>query len=104
MQPPLAGREAGGGRLRPGRQLLPWELAPADGSFDEPDARPAATDPPPVTAATPAASTSPEAGRLAPQALDRPAVERVQRVSLGAGIALIGLGLGFLAFRLRRPN
>ncbi|WP_405686346.1 hypothetical protein [Streptomyces sp. NBC_00057] len=103
-QPPLAGREAGEGRLRPGRQLPPWELTPADSSFDEPDARPAATDPAPVNAVTPAASTSPEAGRPAPQALDGPSVERVQRVSLGAGITLIGVGLGFLAFRLRRPN
>ncbi|MEE1813197.1 hypothetical protein [Streptomyces sp. BE133] len=74
---------------------------PADSAFDEPDARPAATDPAPVNAVTPAASTPPEAGRLAPQAGDGPSV---QRVSLGAGIALIGLGLGFLAFRLRRPN
>jgi hypothetical protein len=29
-------------------------------------------------------------------------VRQVKQVSLGAGIALIGLGLGFLAFRLRR--
>ncbi|MFF2327504.1 MULTISPECIES: hypothetical protein [unclassified Streptomyces] len=57
-----------------------------------------------MIAVTPEASTSPEPGRLAPQALDGPTRERVQRVSLGAGIALIGLGLGFLALRLRRPN
>ncbi|MEW2486041.1 hypothetical protein [Streptomyces sp. NPDC048411] len=60
----------------------------------------------PVTApaATPEVSDSPPEGRLAPQSLSTPAVRRVQRVSLGAGIALIGLGLGFLAFHLRRPN
>ncbi|MFE5090886.1 hypothetical protein ACFRCI_10895 [Streptomyces sp. NPDC056638] len=77
---------------------------PADSAFDEPDPRPAATDPAPVNAVTPAASTPPETGRLAPQAGDGTSVQRVQRVSLGAGIALIGLGLGFLALRLRRPN
>ncbi|MEU6015420.1 hypothetical protein ABZ826_15600 [Streptomyces sp. NPDC047515] len=49
-------------------------------------------------------STSPAAGRLAPQALDGPAVRQARHVSLGAGIALIGLGLGFLALRMRRSN
>ncbi|MFJ9679981.1 hypothetical protein ACIRP2_18225 [Streptomyces sp. NPDC101194] len=75
-----------------------------DSSTDEPDARPAASDPGPEPAVTPAANTSPAAGRLAPQALDRPVARQVQHVSLGAGIALIGLGLGFLALRLRRTN
>ncbi|WP_371665514.1 hypothetical protein OG306_18690 [Streptomyces sp. NBC_01241] len=114
-QSPLAGREAGEGRLRPGRPLAPADSssteadeaeAPAEpvqpDAPDTPDTWPTATDPEPVPAAIPAASTSPEPGRLAPQALDRPAVQRVQRMSLGAGIALIGLGLGFLAIRMRR--
>lgn len=57
-----------------------------------------------MTTVNPAASTSPGIGRSAPQALGGPSVERVKRVSLGAGIALIGLGLGFLAFRMRRPD
>ncbi|MFJ7942877.1 hypothetical protein ACIQ6K_04260 [Streptomyces sp. NPDC096354] len=43
-------------------------------------------------------------GRLAPQGLEQPAARQVQLVSLGAGIALIGLGLGFLGLRLRRTN
>ncbi|MFD4758425.1 hypothetical protein ACFWOJ_05925 [Streptomyces sp. NPDC058439] len=108
-QSPLAGREAGEGRLRPGRPLAPADSSSAEADEpeapaepDAPDTWPTATDPGPVPAAIPAASTSPEPGRLAPQALDRPAVQRVQRVSLGAGIALIGLGLGFLAIRMRR--
>ncbi|MFF1644956.1 hypothetical protein [Streptomyces sp. NPDC058240] len=104
VQPPLAGREAGEGRLRPGRQLLPWELARVDSSRPRPDPPPAATDPGPAPAAIPAASTSPGTGPLSPQALNAPAVQQMKRVSLGAGITLIGLGLGFLAFRMRRPD
>ncbi|WP_406014122.1 hypothetical protein OG520_20590 [Streptomyces sp. NBC_00984] len=104
VQPPLAGREAGEGRLRPGRQLLPWELARVDNSRPRPDAPPAATDPGPAPAAIPAASTPPGTGPLSPQALNAPAVQQMKRVSLGAGITLIGLGLGFLAFRMRRPD
>ncbi|MEU9457497.1 hypothetical protein [Streptomyces sp. NPDC048312] len=105
-QSPLAGREAGEGRSRPGRQLSPWELAHADGSFQRPDASSAASDPAsvPAPAETPAASTSPGADGLSPQALDAPTVRRVKLVSLGAGIALIGMGLGFLAFRIRRAD
>ncbi|MEL5961029.1 hypothetical protein AADR41_40815, partial [Streptomyces sp. CLV115] len=103
---PLAGREAGEGRLRPGRQLSPWEIAHPDGTFQRPDAPPATSDPAPVPvpAETPGASTSAGADPLSPQALDTPAVRRVKQVSLGAGIALIGLGLGFLAFRMRRAD
>ncbi|MFI5768942.1 hypothetical protein ACIA74_10365 [Streptomyces sp. NPDC051658] len=104
VQPPLAGREAGEGRLRPGRQLLPWELARVDSSRPRPDAPPAATDPGPAPAAIPAASAPPGTGPLSPQALNAPTVQQVKRVSLGAGITLIGLGLGFLAFRMRRPD
>ncbi|MGW1553556.1 hypothetical protein [Streptomyces sp. NPDC002346] len=62
------------------------------------------TTPVAVPAVTPAVSDSPPEGRLAPQALDTPAVRRVQTVSLGAGIALVGLGLGFLGFRMRRTG
>ncbi|MGW1408117.1 hypothetical protein [Streptomyces sp. NPDC002403] len=104
VQPPLAGREAGEGRLRPGRQLSPWEFAHVDSSLPQPDAPPAPTDPDPAPAATPEANTAPGADRLSQQALDTTTVQRVKRVSLGAGIALIGLGLGFLAFRMRRTD
>ncbi|MFD7526295.1 hypothetical protein ACFV8E_01570 [Streptomyces sp. NPDC059849] len=105
-QSPLAGREAGEGRLRPGRQLSPWELAHADGSLQKPDASSAASDPAlvPAPVGTPGVSTSAGADPLAPQALDAPAVRRVKQVSLGTGIALIGMGLGFLAFRMRRAD
>ncbi|GAA1342731.1 hypothetical protein GCM10009647_086690 [Streptomyces sanglieri] len=103
-RPPLAGREAGEGRLRPGRQLSPQELAHADNMFQQSASPSATTDPEPVPAAPPAASTSPGADQLSPQALDAPAVRRVKQVSLGAGIALIGMGLGFLAFRMRRAD
>lgn len=101
---PLAGREAGEGRLRPGRQLSPQELAHADNTFQRSASPSATTDPEPVPAAPPAASTSPGADGLSPQALDAPTVRRVKQVSLGAGIALIGMGLGFLAFRMRRAD
>ncbi|MGW9129490.1 hypothetical protein [Streptomyces sp. NPDC055681] len=53
---------------------------------------------------TTTAGGSPVPGRLAPEALEQPAVRQVRLVSLGTGIALIGLGLGFLGLRLRRTN
>ncbi|MFD0340901.1 hypothetical protein ACFVH0_19835 [Streptomyces sp. NPDC127117] len=49
-------------------------------------------------------STSTGADPLSQQALDTPFVRQVKQVSLGAGIALIGMGLGFLAFRMRRAD
>lgn len=63
-----------------------------------------ATEPAAVPAVTPDAGASPGTGRTSRQALDGPAVERVKQMSLGAGIALVGLGLGFLALRMRRPG
>ncbi|MFI5630416.1 hypothetical protein ACIA8E_13715 [Streptomyces sp. NPDC051664] len=69
---------------------------------------PAATAPavPPsaTITATTTVSGSPVPGRFAPQGLEQPAARQVQLVSLGTGIALIGLGLGFLGLRLRRTN
>lgn len=108
---PLAGREAGAGKARPGRSLSPLELAQAESraereppqeateEADEPDTAPVGLQdftPPPD------AFTDPEA--RAARALDAAAVRQVQQVSLGTGIALVGLGLAFLAFRLRRVN
>ncbi|GGR81485.1 hypothetical protein GCM10010284_13460 [Streptomyces rubiginosohelvolus] len=104
---PLAGREAGAGKARPGRSLSPMELARAED--------PVAEDPPEETdegiadlvdlpASTPPPDAFSDPGQRSGQALDAAAVRRVQEVSLGTGIALVGLGLGFLAFRMRRAN
>ncbi|WP_326671028.1 MULTISPECIES: hypothetical protein [unclassified Streptomyces] len=108
-QSPLAGRPAGEGRPRPGRTMTPEEIARADAleaseeeAAEEAEEEAEATEPAAVPAVTPEPSTSPGTGRMSRQALDGAAVEQVQQLSLGAGIALVGLGLGFLAFRIRR--
>lgn len=100
----MAGREAGAGKARPGRSLSPWELARADA----PDG-PEPSDEPEATAAdllvfTPPPEAFNDPGPAATRALDAAAVRQVQQVSLGTGIAMVGLGLAFLAFRLRRVN
>ncbi|WP_335934024.1 hypothetical protein [Streptomyces sp. PTD5-9] len=108
-QPSAAGHISSEDQQRTGRPLpprSPWELAEEDDLFDEPGADPAAADPEPMP---PAGTTSlpdspPGSGRNAPQALGDPTVRQAHQVSLGAGIALVGLGLGFLALRLRRVN
>lgn len=101
---PLAGREAGAGKARPGRSLSPLEPARAEEPVaeDEPDATLA--DPVDLPVSTPPPSAFSDPGARSGQALDAASVRRVQQVSLGTGIALVGLGLGFLAFRLRRAN
>ncbi|MFF3174090.1 hypothetical protein ACFVQ0_15820 [Streptomyces sp. NPDC057900] len=103
-QSPLAGLPAGEGRLRPGRQLTPREIARADDAIEAEEDRSSATDPAAVPAVTPDASASPKTGRLARQALDGRAVQQVKEMSLGVGICLVGLGLGFLALRMRRAD
>ncbi|MGW4234388.1 hypothetical protein ACWEF9_34835 [Streptomyces sp. NPDC004980] len=109
----MAGRLAGEGRARPGRSLSPAELADSEASADEVppgtdpgEAASPEADPGKVPAFTPPPDAFPEPGRTARQrqALDEPAVRQVRQVSLGSGIALVGLGLGFLAFRMRRVN
>lgn len=104
---PLAGREAGAGKERPGRSLSPMELARAgDPVGEDPpeEADEGIADPIDLPASTPPPDAFSDPGQRSGQALDAAAVRRVQEVSLGTGIALVGLGLGFLAFRMRRTN
>ncbi|GGP40506.1 hypothetical protein [Streptomyces sindenensis] len=104
---PLAGREAGAGKARPGRSLSPMELARAeDAAGEDPpeEADESLADPVDLPASTPPPDAFSDPGQRSGQALDAAAVRRVQEVSLGTGIALVGLGLGFLAFRMRRAN
>ncbi|MCX5411472.1 hypothetical protein [Streptomyces sp. NBC_00059] len=100
---PLAGRQAGEGRARPGRSLSPLEIAQSEAAADE---VPPEADPHEVPAFTPPPGAFPEPGETERQrqALDEPVVRQVRDVSLGSGITLVGLGLAFLAFRMRRTN
>ncbi|TRV76530.1 glycoside hydrolase family 32 protein [Streptomyces sp. 130] len=71
--------------------------------MDDREPRPSPSEP----AAVPVLTPDPDAFRDPPegrQALDGATVRRVEQVSLGAGIALVGLGLGFLALRMRRAR
>ncbi|OKJ59234.1 hypothetical protein AMK28_09435 [Streptomyces sp. CB02115] len=101
---PLAGREAGAGKARPGRSLSPLELARAEEPVEEDEPEATLADPVDLPVSTPPPSAFTDPGSRSGQALDAASVRRVQQVSLGTGIALVGLGLGFLAFRMRRAN
>lgn len=123
----LAGSRAGEGRTRPGRvepqhNLLPDapeavdpdEVAPAQDEADpQPPAqvpppelpKPAKPPQPPPPVPTPTTEGVLPASRhhQGPQAVSTGSDLRVHVLSLGAGLTLTGLGLGFLALRLRRP-
>ncbi|GAA0618367.1 hypothetical protein [Streptomyces crystallinus] len=92
----FAGSRAGEGRARPGRPpgslpYVPDESArPIADAFESPDA-------PPPPSARPAA-----AHRSEPSRMVSTSELRVHVLSMGAGLTLTGLGLGFLALRLRR--
>ncbi len=101
---PLAGREAGAGKERPGRSLSPLEPARDEEPVEEDAPESTLADPVDLPVSTPPPSAFTDPGSRSGQALDAAAVRRVQQVSLGTGIALVGLGLGFLAFRMRRAN
>ncbi|MFB7483539.1 hypothetical protein ACFUEM_20425 [Streptomyces anulatus] len=101
---PLAGREAGAGKARPGRSLSPLELTRAEEPVEEDESEAPLADPVDLPVSTPPPSAFTDPGPRSGQALDAASVRRVQQVSLGTGIALVGLGLGFLAFRMRRTN
>ncbi|WP_326704826.1 hypothetical protein [Streptomyces cyaneofuscatus] len=99
---PMAGREAGAGKARPGRSLTPLEVARAEAPVEPEPSDEATTADLPVFTPPPEAFSDP--GAAGARALDAAAVRQVQQVSLGTGIALVGLGIAFLAFRLRRVN
>ncbi|MFE9722173.1 hypothetical protein ACFYQ5_00835 [Streptomyces sp. NPDC005794] len=103
QESPLAGRQAGEGRARPGRSLSPLEIEDSEAAADE---MPPDPDPAEVPAFTPPPEAFPEPGESARrrQALDDPGLKHVRDASLGSGIALVGLGLAFLAFRMRRAT
>ncbi|KPC82219.1 hypothetical protein [Streptomyces mutomycini] len=79
------------------------ETADSEATADE---MPPDPDPVDVPAFTPPPEAFPQPGESPRQrqALDEPALPHVRDVSLGSGIALVGLGLAFLAFRMRRAN
>lgn len=132
----LAGRQAGEGRLRPGRTSAPSPGASTppgrphdahdghdDGLEDGRDPEEAATEehttphdeneaeeeshavpdsssptePAPTDDASPAA-----AGRSHPHPVSQPLERQMPTLTLGAGFALMGLGLGYMGLRLRR--
>ncbi|SED15363.1 hypothetical protein SAMN05216483_3247 [Streptomyces sp. 2131.1] len=101
MQTPLAGWPAGAGRERPGRSAA--EVAREDAREDRAQ-RAEETAPAALPAFTPDPDDFPGPLPAGRRALNGATVERVQQVSLGAGIALVGLGLGFLALRMRRAR
>ncbi|MEV0963035.1 hypothetical protein AB0J25_10625 [Streptomyces sp. NPDC049910] len=141
----LAGRQAGQGRLRPGRTVGPSVGSPAspdrsrdgrdvhdgvhgevhdhghddgygDGHDDgrEPDGSAAPDDgergefqplpdPPATSQSVSADDPSPAAaGESPPYPVSQPLERQVPSLTLGAGCALMGLGLGYMGLRLRR--
>ncbi|MGY0485575.1 hypothetical protein [Streptomyces sp. WG-D5] len=88
----LAGSRAGVGRTPPGRALP----SPTPTGAVVP---PAPTEPPPTVPREP----RPEESATAPQAIGEPGPKPLVNVlPLGAGLLLTGLGIAFLALRLRR--
>ncbi|MGW0465040.1 hypothetical protein ACWDX6_07165 [Streptomyces sp. NPDC003027] len=116
----LAGRPAGEGRERPGRPassvapVSPHEPDdPSRTSTATSDERPDARDEPdedlqavpPGDAAppsAPSASRPAAAHRAGAEAGPTSADQQVPVLTLGAGLALVGLGIGFLGIRMRR--
>ncbi|WP_053729210.1 hypothetical protein [Streptomyces sp. WM6378] len=116
----LAGSRAGEGRIRPGRVEPPHDLLPDTLDAADPDEvapaqvgaapqTPPQVPPPESPQATPRPTLTvggvlpPARRHQAPQAVSTGSDLRVHVLSLGAGLALTGLGIGFLALRLRRP-
>ncbi|MFJ2474400.1 hypothetical protein ACIOWI_15590 [Streptomyces sp. NPDC087659] len=121
----LAGRQAGEGRLRPGRTTAPSLTVPTspdrphDGHDDHRlghdherrrdenvaphDESRDASDAPSPSESTPADDASPAAaGESHQQPVSEPLERQIPVLTLGAGCALMGLGLGYMGLRLRR--
>ncbi|MEU2160557.1 hypothetical protein [Streptomyces sp. NPDC019208] len=125
----LAGRQAGEGRLRPGRTTAPSltvptsPVRPHDGHDDHglghdherrrdenvapheeaEDGSREASDAPSPSESTPADDASPAAaGESHQQPVSEPLERQIPVLTLGAGCALMGLGLGYMGLRLRR--
>ncbi|MEU2108096.1 hypothetical protein [Streptomyces sp. NPDC019507] len=125
----LAGRQAGEGRLRPGRTTAPSLTVPTspDRPHDDPDDHGLghdhehrrdenvaphdetedesrdASDAPSPSESTPADDASPAAaGESHQQPVSEPLERQIPVLTLGAGCALMGLGLGYMGLRLRR--
>ncbi|GEC08127.1 hypothetical protein SSP24_57820 [Streptomyces spinoverrucosus] len=102
VEPSWAGSRAGEGRMRPGRPEEPWP--------ETPPARPSGTGAADDVPASPPASGPGATHEEEPldQAVTDPAgSEPVLRIlPLGSGLVLIGLGLGlaFVALRVRRAQ
>ncbi|MFE5481393.1 hypothetical protein [Streptomyces sp. NPDC056527] len=116
----MAGRPAMEGRERPGRPVKPREPS----SSPEPDSpsrtKTATADDPseaeegadegleavPETESTtdtpPPASAPAAAPRLSPRATATTADRQIPVLTFGAGLAMMGLGIGFLGVRMRR--
>ncbi|MEI5098843.1 hypothetical protein RB200_09485 [Streptomyces sp. PmtG] len=92
----LAGTRAGEGRARPGRAE----------PLDVPDPRAWRPLPPPPREPRPdpppSADAADAAGAFRRHAATGPPIPGLRVLPLGAGLVLIGLGLGFLGLRLRR--
>ncbi|WP_327268953.1 hypothetical protein OG233_15360 [Streptomyces sp. NBC_01218] len=84
--------------MRPGRPLTPQELASAVAALEEAGTEGSLTPAPSPEVPFPSSEPGP-ARRLT---LSARSAERVRQVSLGGGIALVGLGVGFVAARMRR--
>ncbi|MFI0978081.1 hypothetical protein ACH4SP_13925 [Streptomyces sp. NPDC021093] len=95
----LAGRRAGVGRVRPGRAPEPEAVRPVTAYVP---VAPPAPRPQDATPRTPETARGTHPPRSLRQASARPYTPGVRALPLGTGIALVGLGLGFLGMRLRR--
>lgn len=92
----FAGNRAGEGRARPGRPPGTLPYVPDESAQPMADAFQSPT-PPPAPSAQPAV-----ARRSPPSRMSTTSELRVHVLSMGAGLSLTGLGLAFLALRLRR--